>query len=200
MCAAPMDQHKLRAFTDIITATRTISDQILSKYMFKSLPTASHVFLFRKQFAAQAALTSLFSYLFSCMASTPHRFVFVRASGAVYLQDLAVHYNQEMKQRNADMPYRMTRNMSCFISQYGIEGWFLVTQALAAQAMTGTKQNLKWALHLFFRYGLRRPRHGVCVQVLALTASGDLSDLVWRKGCLSKLSRAVYGPGCLVDS
>ena len=151
MRAAPMDQHKLRAFTDIVSATRTISDQILSKYMFKSLPTASHVFLFRKQFAAQAALTSLFSYLFSCMASTPHRFVFARASGAVYLQDMAVHYNQEVKARNADMPYRMTRNMSSFISQYGIEGWFLVTQALASQSMTGTKQNLKWALHLFFR-------------------------------------------------
>lgn len=109
------------------------------------------MFLFRKQFAAQAALTSLFSYLFSCMASTPHRFVFARASGAIYLQDMAVHYTKDVKARNADMPYRMTRNLSSFISQYGIEGWFLVTQALAAQSMTGTKQNLKWALHLFFR-------------------------------------------------
>lgn len=147
-----MDHHKLRAFTDLISATRTISDQILSKYMFKSLPTASHVFLFRKQFATQAALASLFSFLFSCMASTPHKFLFARASGAVYLQDMAVHYNQEVKARNADMPYRMTRNMYSFISQYGIEGWFLVTQALAAQSMTGPKQHLKWVLQLFFRY------------------------------------------------
>lgn len=38
-----------------------------------------------------------------------------------------------------------------FVTPFGIEGWFLVAQVVCAQAMLQPKQEMKWAMNLFFR-------------------------------------------------
>ena len=53
--------------------------------------------------------------------------------------------------RLQDMPYRFTRNLHTFFSPFGVEGWFLTSMVLAAQAMLRRHSNLKWVLMLFFR-------------------------------------------------
>ena len=135
------------------------------------MPSNSHVFLFKKQFTAQLALTSLFSYLISNAAPAPNKLLYERASGAVFLQDMAVVYpgQHEQSRRNREMPYRVTRNISHFITPFGLEGWFLISQVLAAQSMTRTKQNIHWPLYLFCRYGTTACRlfmWGCCMALL----------------------------------
>ena len=152
----------MQAYLEIIQKQGLASDQILSQFIFKMMPTTSHVFLFKKQFTSQLALTSLFSYLISNAAPAPNKLMFERGSGAVFLQDMAVVYpgQHEQRSRNREMPYRMTRNVSNFISPFGLEGWFLISQVLAAQSMTRTKQNIHWPLYLFCRCdALRFPPH-----------------------------------------
>lgn len=141
---------------EITTKQGLASDQILSQFTFKSLPSTSAVFLFKKQFTAQLALASLFSYLINNAAPHPSKLLYERSSGAVTLQDCTVVYpgQQEQRNRNRDMPYRVTRNISHFITPFGLEGWFLISQVLAAQACTRPKQNCHWPLYLFCRYAV----------------------------------------------
>jgi transformation/transcription domain-associated protein len=189
MCAESQADRKLAAYMEI-TDMPIVNDQIFNQYMYKSLPTPNHVFTFKKQFSAQAALSTLFTHLLNCSACMPHKLVFAKSSGAIYVQDMSVIYatNPEVKQKLLDMPYRFTRNMHTFVTPFGVEGWFLIAQVLASQAMLRPKQTIKYALHMFYRYewSLQCPFNDVVkslsVESQAHAFSGQKCDLARFSG------------------
>jgi hypothetical protein len=100
--------RQLDAFTEIVDKPM-ISEQVFAQTMFKSLPTSNHTFTFRKQFCAQLALSSLFSYLFNCAACMPNKLLFAKGSGLVFQQDVAARYSasdREARAKLQEVPYR----------------------------------------------------------------------------------------------
>ena len=112
VCAVTSEQvreRQLKAFLDILSDKPMVSEQIFAQTMFKSLPSSNHTFTFRKQFCAQLALTSLFSYLLNCAAAPPQKILFAKGSGLMFLSDITARYSvsdREARAKLQDLPYR----------------------------------------------------------------------------------------------
>lgn len=171
-CAGPENkERRLRAFKEIIDKP-VVSENVFGQFMYKSLPSSNHVFAFKKQFCSQLALASLMTCVFCVPNRAPNKLVFAKGSGRVTQTEFTPSYTSLKTGglRVQDMPYRFTRNLHTFFSPFGVEGWFLTTMVLAAQAMLRTNTNIKWVLTLFFRCAPPLP---LCVDVQISEISAD---------------------------
>ncbi|KAG0500358.1 hypothetical protein HPP92_000430 [Vanilla planifolia] len=132
---------RLQAYGEI---TRTVvNDNIFSQYMYKTLPNGNHLWAFKKQFAVQLALSCFMSYMLQI--------------GAAYDSNGMIEFNEPV-------PFRLTRNMQSFFSNFGVEGLIVSAMCSAAQAVSSPKQSqhIWYQLAMFFRdellsWSWRRP-------------------------------------------
>lgn len=144
------EKEKPAAFQAI---SEQIPDNIFSQYMYKILPSSNHLWVFKKQFCSQMALSSLMSVMLSLTGRVPGKILFSRSSGKVLQVDFYPIANQNgyVHQTDEVVPFRLTRNLAAFFTPFGVEGVFMTTMVCAAMALTQNNSNLNACLNLFFR-------------------------------------------------
>eukprot|EP00271_Cylindrocystis_brebissonii_P003645 TRINITY_DN1482_c0_g1_i1.p1 TRINITY_DN1482_c0_g1~~TRINITY_DN1482_c0_g1_i1.p1 ORF type:complete len:315 (+),score=71.34 TRINITY_DN1482_c0_g1_i1:493-1437(+) len=130
-----------------------ISESVLSQFMYKSLPSASHLWTFKKQFATQLALSACMSYMLHIGGRGPNKILFAKNTGRLFQSDFHPGYDQTGMVEPAEaVPFRLTRNLHTFFTQFGTDGLFTPGMCVAAQAMHDPKYGpMEYVLAMFFR-------------------------------------------------
>jgi transformation/transcription domain-associated protein len=103
--------------------------------MYKTLPTCNHLWTFKKQFAAQLALSSFMSYMLHIGARSPNKTLFATNTGKIFQNDFHPTYNDNgLVECKEPVPFRLTRNLQTFFTSFGVEGLFVASMCAAAQA------------------------------------------------------------------
>ncbi|KAI0530691.1 hypothetical protein KFK09_000238 [Dendrobium nobile] len=154
---------RLQAYLEI---TRTgVNDNIFSQYMYKTIPNGNHLWAFKKQFAVQLALSCFMSYMLQIGGRSPNKTLFAKNTGKIFQTDFHPAYDSNgMIEFNEPVPFRLTRNMQSFFSNFGVEGLIVSAMCSAAQAVSSPKQSqhIWYQLAMFFRdellsWSWRRP-------------------------------------------
>ncbi|CAN1122507.1 Transformation/transcription domain-associated protein [Linum perenne] len=154
---------RLQAYGDI---TKTlVTDSIFSQYMYKTLPSGNHMWAFKKQFATQLALSSFMSYMLQIGGRSPNKILFAKNTGKIFQTDFHPTYDANgLVEFTEPVPFRLTRNMQAFFSNFGVEGLIVSSMCAASQALVSPKQShhLWHQLAMFFRdelvsWSWRRP-------------------------------------------
>ncbi|WIA37453.1 hypothetical protein OEZ86_014371 [Tetradesmus obliquus] len=149
----PDGSLRLGAFNEI--CDKVVSENIFSQYIYKTLPTCNHLWLFKKHFCSQMALSGLLCYMLLLSGRSPSKILFAKDSGRLFQLDLLPLYNDKgMVERIEVVPYRLTRNLATFFTAFGVEGVFIPAQVAAAAALLARNSNLAAVLCQFFREDL----------------------------------------------
>lgn len=129
---------RLQAYNDI--TKNHVTDSIFSQFMYKILLNGNHMWTFKKQFAVQLALSSFMSYMLQIGGRSPNKILFAKNTGKVFQTDFHPAYDANgMIEFNEPVPFRMTRNLQQFFSNFGIEGLIVSDMCAAAQAVISPK-------------------------------------------------------------
>lgn len=154
---------RLQAYNEITKSI--VNDNIFSQYMHKILPTGNHLWTFKKQFAIQVALSCFMSYMLQIGGRAPNKILFAKNTGKIFQTDFHPAYDPNgLIEFNELVPFRLTRNMQAFFSNFGVEGLIVSAMCSAAQSVVSPKQTQHIWHHLamFFRdellsWSWRRP-------------------------------------------
>eukprot|EP00897_Mesotaenium_endlicherianum_P005503 jgi/Mesen1/4981/ME000248S04265 len=155
---------ELRLATYSEVTAKLVSENILSQFMYKSLPTSNHLWTFKKQFAAQLALSGCVSYLLQIGGRSPNKILFAKNTGKVFQTDFHPTYDANgIVECQEPVPFRLTRNIQTFLTHFGTDGLFVAAMCASAQAIVAPKSaHVQHQLAMFFRDDLiswswRRP-------------------------------------------
>ncbi|KAK8962950.1 hypothetical protein KSP40_PGU020559 [Platanthera guangdongensis] len=154
---------RLQAYTEI--TRNVVNDNIFSQYMYKTIPNGNHLWAFKKQFAVQLALSCFMSYMLQIGGRSPNKTLFAKNTGKIFQTDFHPAYDSNgMIEFNEPVPFRLTRNMQTFFSNFGVEGLLVSAMCSAAQSVSSPKQSehIWYQLAMFFRdellsWSWRRP-------------------------------------------
>ncbi|KAL2497632.1 Phosphatidylinositol 3- and 4-kinase family protein with FAT domain [Abeliophyllum distichum] len=154
---------RLQAYNDITKSI--VTDNIFSQYMYKTLFSGNHLWLFKKQFAIQLALSSFMSFMLQIGGRSPNKILFAKNTGKIFQTDFHPAYDANgMIEFTEPVPFRLTRNLQTFFSHFGVDGLIVSAMCAAAQAVVSPKQSQHLWHHLamFFRdelisWSWRRP-------------------------------------------
>ncbi|XXG86133.1 hypothetical protein AAC387_Pa11g1088 [Persea americana] len=169
---------RLQAYNDITKLL--VLDSIFSQYMCKILPSGNHMWAFKKQFAIQLSLSCFMSYMLQIGGRAPNKILFAKNTGKIFQTDFHPAYDANgMIEFNEPVPFRLTRNMQAFFSNFGVEGLIVSCMCSAAQAVVSPKQtqHIWHQLAMFFRdellsWSWRRP-----LGMPSAPAAGGISPL-----------------------
>ncbi|CCF50080.1 hypothetical protein NDA11_006772 [Ustilago hordei] len=134
-------------------STKYVPDTVLSRYLTRSMPSASDLYMLRKQFTLQTAASSFVTYCLFVSNRLPNRIHISRSSGQVAMSDVVPTFNPTAPQfKSTDpTPFRLSPNLQNFIGPVGIEG--VLTSALMAlgRTLTEPERNLEEYLGIFVR-------------------------------------------------
>ncbi|KAL0051806.1 hypothetical protein WJX82_002492 [Trebouxia sp. C0006] len=146
----PKGELRQQAYRDIETSI--VTENVFSQYMYKTLPTCSHLWNFKKQFCSQLALSGLLSHVMLIGGRIPAKICFARNSGKTFQIDFYPSYDQSgVLERSEPVPFRLTRNLQTFFTPFGVEGVFITAMAVAAQASIAHHSGIAHILSMFFR-------------------------------------------------
>ncbi|KAK9813189.1 hypothetical protein WJX72_010368 [[Myrmecia] bisecta] len=150
LMADPQGELRLQAYREI--ESKVVGENVFSQYMYKTLPTCNAMWTFKKQFTVQMSLSGLLSHLMLIGGRQPNKILFAKTSGRVFQADFhPVYDGRGLLERNEPVPFRLTRNLQVFFTPFGVEGVFVATMAVAAQAALAEHSNLDSVLGMFFR-------------------------------------------------
>lgn len=142
---------RLNTYKEIIQSNY-VSENVFSQFMYKLLPMGHHLWVFKKQFMSQMALSSMCSHMLHIGGRTPNKILFAKNSGKILQLDFHPMYDQSGNLEAAEyVPFRLTRNLQSFFTPYGIEGSFVTCLSSTALAFTAQHSPLEYHLTLFFR-------------------------------------------------
>lgn len=156
----PHGELRLKAFNEIC---EVLTENIFSQYIYKTLPTCNHLWVFKKSFCSHMALSSLLCQMLLVGGRSPNKILFARDTGKVYQMDFMPLYGERgLLERFESVPFRLTRNLLSFFTAFGVEGLFTVVMSTAAAALLQKDTNLHHLLSMFFKedllsYTSRRP-------------------------------------------
>ena len=78
-------QLRLKSYREI--ATKIVSENVMSQFMYKTLPNSNQLWIFKRQFATQLALSSVVSFLMLIGGRAPNKILFARTTGKVFQND-----------------------------------------------------------------------------------------------------------------
>ncbi|KAL6746236.1 hypothetical protein V8C86DRAFT_2445362, partial [Haematococcus lacustris] len=143
-------QLRLMAFNEI--CDKVVNENVFSQYIYKTLPSCNHLWVFKKAFCTHMALSGLLCHLLLLGGRAPPKILFAKDSGRVLQSELMPVYNEKgALDRVEHVPFRLTRNMYTFFTTFGVEGVFLTAMINAAQAVLHKQGNAQHLLSLFFR-------------------------------------------------
>ncbi|GMF35264.1 unnamed protein product [Phytophthora fragariaefolia] len=143
-------QAKTRAFNEI--CDEHVPETLLAKYVHGISAHSDAYFQFRGEFTKHLALSSFLSYALFVGDRAPHRVLFSRRTGRVVSTELRPGYaSSGILEAATTMPFRLTRNLHCFMTRSGVQGPFSVGMTAAAEALMSEEDILSNQLCLFFR-------------------------------------------------
>ncbi|CAG9462087.1 unnamed protein product [Pedinophyceae sp. YPF-701] len=140
-------QAELAAFK---RASQLVNENIFGQFVYKCLPIASQMYVFKQALCGQMALSYLMCFMMSIGQRTPYRILISCSSGRVLNIDFAPQYERGVAEREP-VPFRLTRNLQTFFTVFGMEGPLLVSLVLAATAALHPRSCLDDLLHLVYR-------------------------------------------------
>ncbi|VDC00099.1 unnamed protein product [Peniophora sp. CBMAI 1063] len=101
-----------------------IPDNVLSKYMARTMTNPADLWLMRKQFSKHLAGTMFITYLFCLTNRLPFRFLVSRRTGEVFMSEMLPGYSPHAPifQPNDSVPFRYTPNTQQFAAVIHQEG------------------------------------------------------------------------------
>ncbi|KZT26868.1 FAT-domain-containing protein [Neolentinus lepideus HHB14362 ss-1] len=150
--------NKAEYFTlrkDVLTEVmeKVVPDDILTRYMLRTMEGPSELWRMRKQFTLQIASTSFMTYVLCLTSRLPSRFHVSRNTGLIAMSELLPGVAQNLPHfASPDMvPFRLTPNMQRFVGENMMEG-LLPTSILAiGRSLTEPEFDLEQQLCLFAR-------------------------------------------------
>ena len=141
---------RLKAFSDV--CQQHVTENIFSQFMYKTLPTGSHLWTFKRQMCQEMALSCFISALLRIGGRTPQKILFAKNTGKVFMLDFHPAFDSKgMTEFVEPVPFRLTRNLHTFFTPFGVKGDFVASMAAAAQACAAPGTSLETRLLLFFR-------------------------------------------------
>ncbi|KAF9009027.1 hypothetical protein BDQ17DRAFT_1422200 [Cyathus striatus] len=132
---------------------KMVPEDILTKYMIRTMDGASELWRMRKQFALQMASSSFMTYVLCLSSRHPSRFQISRSTGLIAMTELlpGVSNQLPMFATSDVVPFRFTPNMQNFLGPIFIEG--IMTSGIMAigRSLTEPEFDLEQALCLFAR-------------------------------------------------
>ncbi|KIY71478.1 hypothetical protein CYLTODRAFT_487243 [Cylindrobasidium torrendii FP15055 ss-10] len=139
---------------DDITAN-LVPDDIISKFMLRSMATSADLWRMRKQFTMQVAGASFQSHSIFMGGRYPRVFQISRESGTIYSTDMVpvmASTNDPRFGTAAELaPFRLTPNMQHFMTPVFIEGLLTTGLMSIARAVSDPSSQLEHHLTLFCR-------------------------------------------------
>ena len=149
--AESMLDERLAAFGGV--CKELVSENILSQFVYKTMPQPHSLLAFRRAMASQLALFGLVGHAGRCGGRQAQRLAFSRATGGVHQLDFGPVFTavQAGAAAAADggalacplappgdepVPFRLTRNLHSFFTPFTVEGVFVPSLAAAADACT----------------------------------------------------------------
>eukprot|EP00934_Nitzschia_sp_Nitz4_P007582 Nitzschia sp. Nitz4//scaffold38_size140716//13247//26980//NITZ4_003128-RA/size140716-augustus-gene-0.132-mRNA-1//-1//CDS//3329550021//7572//frame0 len=128
-----------------------VDNRIFLRSLQKQMGDPESLFHFRRSFASQLAVNSLLQYVFSVAERTPQRFVVLRHNGQVLSPDFRVSYSNQGYITSQPIPFRMTPNVEELIGKSYLEGRFIRSFAMVADAVRANREDLDPILRLLMR-------------------------------------------------
>jgi len=133
--------------------THVIPDNVLNKYMVRTMCSASDLWLMRKQFALHLASMSFITYLFSFTSRMPTRYFVSRKTGQITMSEMLPGFAPHTPtfQSNDIVPFRFTPNLQQFIGPIHTEGLMAVAIFQMGRCLSSPEYDLEKQLVLFSR-------------------------------------------------
>lgn len=146
-------ENKVNVYHNLIESPDRIPDDILSNYVRGICPSWSEYYSIRKTFAIQSGVYNIFSHLLHTKDRNPYKILFSKNSGHIFQFDFrpTMHKPTGIIQRDDPTPFRFTRNISHFLTQFGVEGYLLNTMSSVAFTLSENKDIFETLLQLFIR-------------------------------------------------
>lgn len=129
-----------------------VAENVLSSAVCAMLPSADHLWIFKKQFAMQLAMSSVLAYSLSIGERTPNRLQFDKSTAQILNSEFRPQYNTNGLLETAEaVPFRLTRNLHHFLTPFGVDGAFAPTMSKMAQCLIDKKPVLRNQLRLILR-------------------------------------------------
>jgi len=178
----PNGELRLKAYQAIESGV--VSENVLSQYMYKTLPTCNHLWTFKKQFCSQMSLSAVLCHMLQLGGRSPNKILFAKNSGLAFQMDLyPVYDNRGLLECNEPVRFRLTRNLQTFFTPFGVDGVFVGCMASASGAGMQPQNNLRHILSMFFRDDImsaqqRRSNRGATGGTPSGLMSQDLKTVV----------------------
>ena len=145
-----------------------VPQDLLKKYLITTLGDPEALWAFQANFATQLAMSNLLFYIFQCPQDrAPHKVVFHKTTARVFAVDLRMQLAQPSQTPDADIPIRLTRNIVHALSPFLIEGTFVTTLSVVANALFAKKEVLLPFIHLMLRdelVGMQANKQGYMIK------------------------------------
>ncbi|KAF5390637.1 hypothetical protein D9757_002758 [Collybiopsis confluens] len=134
-------------------SNKMIPDDVLTKYMLKTMDSPGSLWRMRKQFALQHAANSFMTFIFFMSSRQPARFHISRSTGLVAMSELFAGLgNQQPIFSTSDVvPFRFTPALQHFLGPIVTEGVFAPSLMAIGRSLTETDYALDTPLRLFVR-------------------------------------------------
>ncbi|CEG78709.1 hypothetical protein RMATCC62417_13277 [Rhizopus microsporus] len=148
-----MEMLNLRIEINEEIAKTMVPQDILSKYMLRSLASYDDYWFHRKRFIAQYATATFMTYLFNVGHRTPHKIAISRQTGNVWMTEFLPGWDQNnlVLGSGESVPFRFTPNIQSYMTKIGIDGLFSSCLMATASSLTESGLGLDDYLCLFVR-------------------------------------------------
>jgi transformation/transcription domain-associated protein len=130
---------------------RRVDQHMLLSHVLGTLVSAENLFHFRRTFSSQLAINSLFQYALSVTVRTPAQFVINETTGQVYWPEFRLSYNNQGFLESQKVPFRMTPNVKELVGPMMMEGRFVPSVTMAANALRANMEDIDPVLRLLIR-------------------------------------------------
>ncbi|KAG7449166.1 uncharacterized protein BT62DRAFT_1073682 [Guyanagaster necrorhizus] len=137
---------------DEITA-KMVPEDIITRYMIRTMDGPSELWRMRKQFALQVAACSFMTYLLCVGGRLPSRFYISRSTGQIAMTELlpSMTSNHPQFATSDVVPFRLTPNMQHFMSPIFMEGILATSLMSMGRCLTEPEYELEPQLYLYVR-------------------------------------------------
>ncbi|THH03836.1 hypothetical protein EW145_g5969 [Phellinidium pouzarii] len=134
-------------------AKKLVGDDVLSRYMTRTMCGPQELWRMRKAFTLQLAAVSFMTYAVCITSRQPARFHVSRATGQIFMSEILPGVNNQTSQivHLESVPFRFTPNLQRFVNPTGTEALFCPGIVAIARALTKPEYELDQHLCLFIR-------------------------------------------------
>ncbi|KAJ7507855.1 hypothetical protein B0H11DRAFT_2271401 [Mycena galericulata] len=134
-------------------ALKMVPEDIMTRYMIRTMDGPSELWRMRKQFALQIASCSFMTYTLCLTHRTPHRYLLSRTTGQMTMTELVPGMSQQFPifATNDVVPFRLTPNLQNFLGPVFTEGILTSGMMAIGRSLTEPEFDLEQQLCLFSR-------------------------------------------------